>query len=252
MSSRLLNCEYVINDSPIEDRMSFSETVLMEHFTERLRDKLDSQKSPSPILIPEFEGVRGRPDLVCVRIRSMPEAISHEILANYLRFRRYTDLLIGMRYGSFTKWETFVKRSNYSKYDVKSRIHELSEVGLVNVGSDGSVSLGCRMPRMEVESYEGKLTNWRRALVQATTYKVFSHSVRIVMPAVAARHAKKCATIFRAQGFGLIAVESDWSYRFEYRSRKRRPHSRSIALLTAGKVLHRILTDDAINIQSMS
>ena len=97
---------------------------------------------------------------------------------------------------------------------------------------------------VRIETYEGKLTNWRRALHQAIGYCSFSNSVWVVMPVAGARSAKKVPTAFHNNGIGLIAIEDDGSANIEIRSRtRRRPASHRLYLMAVGAVLNRFVEE---------
>lgn len=59
-----------------------------------------------------------------------------------------------------------------------------------------------------IVSIEVKLTNWRQALRQAITYRVFSHISYIALPATIA-HKSNIREHCQAEAIGLIAVDSD-------------------------------------------
>lgn len=60
-----------------------------------------------------------------------------------------------------------------------------------------------------VVSFELKLTDWRRAMVQAFRYKSFSHLVYVVMPEAAAANAGLHSNEFQKYGIGLLAFSPE-------------------------------------------
>lgn len=62
---------------------------------------------------------------------------------------------------------------------------------------------------IQVISFELKLTDWRRAMVQAFRYKSFSHLSYVVMPEATAENAKLHANEFQQYGIGLISFSPE-------------------------------------------
>lgn len=58
---------------------------------------------------------------------------------------------------------------------------------------------------IQVISFELKLTDWRRAMVQAFRYKSFSHLAYVVMPETTVENAKLHINEFQQYGIGLIS-----------------------------------------------
>ena len=226
--------------------MSYSEAVLMERFQEWLAAKLVTSYTSPPVLIREFDDGFSRPDLVQVRTLHMPQCLPVEVFAHYLAYPRYTNLLAQLKLGAPTTFQSLLRNfGDDRKYDIKRRLGELSEAGLVTfLDKERTVALTCHMPEFEIITYEGKLTNLKRALWQACKYLVYSHSVRIVVPAHTAKNALNSEDVFKSIGYGLISAQNDWQFRRQYPSRKRRPRNRARRFYAAGKVLQRLLADE--------
>ena len=58
---------------------------------------------------------------------------------------------------------------------------------------------------INVVSFELKLSDWKRAMVQAFRYRSFSHLSYVVMPEGAAESASRHADEFQQYGIGLLA-----------------------------------------------
>ena len=58
---------------------------------------------------------------------------------------------------------------------------------------------------IRVVSFELKLSDWKRAMIQAFRYRSFSHSSYVVMPEIAAESASRHADEFQQYGIGLLA-----------------------------------------------
>ena len=220
-----------------------TEAALMESFQMALRSGLRSHWSPSRIFLRELAGLQGQPDLVDAHIKALPDAVSLGALAMSLSSPTKARLLAILKYRAPRTRAYLARVTGLSNRSLGSHIQQLERVGLVEVHGNLAVSLGCRLPwgMVDIVAYEGKLSNWRRALHQAIGYRSFCRSVWVVMPASGAQHAKKVATIFRINGIGLISIGDDGSTRIEIRSRKRRPASRRLYLMAVGAVLKRFV-----------
>ena len=221
-----------------------TESVLTENFIDVLSKKPDCRGPSNRILLDELDGLQGRADLVVAHIdpESLPSVTSLEDLAMTLSSPAKARLLAMLRYGAPRTRPYLARVTGFSDRSLGSYVRQLESVGLVKVHRNSALSLGYRLPwsMVEIETYEMKLYDWRRALQQAMNYRSFSHSVRVVMPASGARCAKKLTKVFRNTGIGLVAVENNGSTRIEIRSRKhRRPASRRLYLMAVGVILLR-------------
>ena len=220
-----------------------TESELTEIFKMTLHSAAGRHDSDGRILLHEFDGVRGRPDLVDVSIQVLPFAIESGVLATFLRSPAKASLLAVLRYGASRRREYLTRTTGLSDRSLYDHIGQLAEADLVRVGEDGSVSLGRPLPwsMVDIVAYEAKLSDWRRALRQAIGYRSFSHSVRVVMPVRAAEHARKLAQVFHSNGIGLIAIEENGHSHIKIRSRRQRPSSRRLYLMAVGVALTRYL-----------
>ena len=222
----------------------------MKSFEMALHSDLRSHGRPSRILLRELDGLQGRADLVDAHIKDLPDAVSPRVLATSLSSPTKARLLSILRYRA-PRTRAYLERvTGLSKRSLGSHIRQLEREGLVEVHGNLAISLSCRLPwdMVDIVAYEGKLTNWRRALHQAMGYRSFSRSVRVVMPASGARHAQKLATVFHTNGIGLIAIEEDGSPHIEIRSRKhRRPASRRLYLMAVGAILDRFVEREDVH-----
>ena len=172
-----------------------TESVLTENFKTVLSKSLRSQGSSNRILLDELDGLQGRADLVIARIdfKALPDVPCLEDLAVTLRLPAKARLLAMLRYGASRTRPYLARVTGFSDNSLGSHIRQLESVGLARVHGNSSVSLNYRLPwsMVDIETYEVKLYNWRRALHQAMGYRSFSHSVRVVMPPPGARVRQK-------------------------------------------------------------
>ncbi len=232
-----------LQSPPSADPTPNTEAALVESFKMALHSGMRSRKSPSRILLDELDGLQGRADLVDAHIQALPGAVRLEVLATSLSSPTKARVLAILRYGAPRTRTYLMNFTGLSSHSLGGHIRQLERAGLVRVHSNSTVSLNCPLPwsMVDIVAYEGKLSNWRRALHQAIGYRSFSHSVKVVIPAAGAQHAKKLVTLFRANGIGLISVADDGSTRIEIKSRKRRPASRRLYLMAVGVILKRFI-----------
>ena len=216
----------------------------MNTFETTLKDRGHPTSLWNPAFIRELDGVQGRPDLVVAKVRDIPLHLNIEVLARCLASPTKAWLLSVLRYGAPRRIAYLEKATGLPTHTIQSHIACLSEAGLIKAAANSSVSLACPLPwtMVDIVAYEGKLSNWRRALHQAITYRMFSASVQIVVPSSGASRAKQLETIFRNNGIGLIAVSGDGSSKTEIKSKKRRPRSRRLYLTAVGAILQRLIT----------
>ena len=231
-----------------------NESVLTENFKTVLSKSLRSQGSSNRILLDELDGLQGRADLVIARIdfKALPDVPCLEDLAVTLRLPAKARLLAMLRYGAPRTRPYLARVTGFSDSSLGSHIRQLESAGLARVHGNSSVSLNHRLPwsMVDIEAYEVKLYNWRRALHQAMNYRSFSHSVRVVMPPSGARCARKLTPVFLNNGIGLISIQNDGDTHVEIRSKKhRRPASRSLYLMAVGVILSRSLEGNAFTPQ---
>lgn len=228
-----------------------TEAVLTENFKTVLSKSLRSQGSSNGILLDELDGLQGRADLVVARIdfKSLPDVPCLEDLVVTLSSPAKARLLAMLRYGAPRTRSYLARVTGFSDSSLGSHIRQLESAGLARVHGNSSLSLNYRLPwsMVDIESYEVKLYNWRRALHQAMGYRSFSHSVGVVMPPPGAQCAKKLTPVFHNTGIGLISIENDGGTRIEIRSKKHcRPASRRLYLMAVGVILSRYLEEKAL------
>ena len=216
----------------------------MESFETVLWKGLKPSGQTSGVLLRELDGLQGRADLVVAHIDpgALPNVPSHGDLATTLRSPAKARLLAMLRYGAPRTRPYLSRVTGFSNSSLGSHIRQLESIGLVRVHGNASISLNYRLPwsMVDIETYELKLHNWRRALHQAMGYRSFSHSVRVVMPPPGARCAKQLTPVFHNTGIGLISIGDDGGTRIEIRSKKRsRPASRRLYLMAVGTILYR-------------
>ena len=119
-----------------------------------------------------------------VHFQALPAAIDIDLLAMSLRSPSKAQVLALLKNRVPRRKEYLQKLTGFAEHTLRSHLRDLESVGLVKAHNSSSVSLNCHLPwtMANIVVYEGKLTNWRRALHQAIGYRSFSHQVWVVMP----------------------------------------------------------------------
>ena len=217
----------------------------MDQFEAHLRAKLDSPAQALEFIIRELNSPHGRADLIVAKINwaRLPALLQDQSKASLLTSPANARILATLTYRTPRSCTYLTTITGLAERTLRRHIHQLKSAGLVTIHNDMATSLAHRLPwnMVDIIAYEGKLTNWRRALHQALSYRSYSRCVQIVMPRSGAQHAKALSPLFRAQGIGLISIGQDGFTRTEIRSRKhRRPASRRLYLMAVGNVLTRL------------
>ena len=158
-------------------RVPETETAFMEGFVASLAKTSPSPEPPERIRLYELRGLIGQPDLVDVEFQSLPGDVSLEVLAMSLSSPAKARVLALLKYGAPRRREYLEKLTGFPKHALRNHVQELEIAGLVEVHRTSSVSLKFPLPwtMANIVVYEGKLTNWRRALQQAIGYRSFCH-----------------------------------------------------------------------------
>ena len=194
------------------------------------------------ILIPEFSGFFGFPDLISARVNRVPDFVDLEVLATNIRPIEHARILSVLKYKSPRTKSYLEARTRRPFKTLKPYIKRLHDAGLIQVRGDWAVSLSFALPlsMVDIVAYEGKVSDWRHAMHQAFSYLVFADSARVVMPMRAARRAKpRFPEIFRVMGLGCIGVDDAGNTRVMIRGRRKRSMCPLRHLMATGEVLTR-------------
>ena len=217
---------------------------MTERFARYLRKSPPSFRTGERILLAEFDGIQGRPDIADVEINALPANINLDALAALLRSPTKARLLSSLRHGTPRTIEYLGKITGLSVNSVRGHIREMEAGGLVKTDTHKSVYLLCHLPwdMMDITSYEVKLSNWKRALFQGIGYRAFSRSVWVVMPQSREKGLQKATTAFQTYGIGLMSFSDEGEANVIVRAKRhRRPTSRRLYLMAAGTALAKFL-----------
>ena len=214
----------------------------MDTFEAVLRQHAHPYSESQRLYIRELDGVQGRPDLIVAEVRGLPKQMDIGTASKCLASPAKACILAFLRYGAHRRLTYLERVTGLTKRPLLDHLARLEECGLVNMTNGFNVSLAYPLPwsMVNIAAYEGKLSNWRRALDQAITYRMFSQSVRIVMPSAGARRAKQLSALFKNSGIGLIAIKEGGQTHVEIPSRNLRPRSRPFYLMAVGIVLKQL------------
>jgi hypothetical protein len=114
----------------------------------------------------------------------------------------------------------------------------LADAKLIIIDSVGyHLAEQARLPAVEIDSFEFKLSNWRRALYQATRYRCFSHRVYVVLPPEAIPAARSSIGAFEQLNVGLLLHDEDGYSEQIVRPKKKAPASRQRLYMAIGQIL---------------
>ena len=231
--------------SPLAERpKGDSEVAVTERFAQYLLNSPLSFPRGERILLREFDGIQGRPDIVDAEIKALPADLNLDVLAALLRSPTKARLLSSLRYGTPRTSAYLGRITGLPAHSVRGHVREMEAAGLVKTDTHNSVYLLCHLPwdMVDIAAYEVKLSNWKRALFQGVGYRAFSKSVWVVMPPNKGKGLQKAATAFQAYGIGLMSYSENGEAKVIVRAKRhRRPTSRRLYLMAAGTALAKFL-----------
>ncbi len=220
-----------------------NEAEFAAHFEDYLQAKSDS------VLFSEVLTSSGMPDIVlvaaardCVERTPLPP----EVAAMLTNGRAAVAAALSPRRGHRLDYLARVT-GRESEY-VRRAVTELSGVGLAARDDSGLVRLGPRWPEQlpELEVFELKLADWKKALAQSLRYRRLARRVTVVMPPGPDLHAKRITDFYARYGVGLAQFNPESSH-FTYIMRPRviGPTSRADYLDAVGRIVERTLAQGA-------
>lgn len=127
---------------------------------------------------------------------------------------------------------------------VRRAVAELAAVGLAVRDESGLVRLGPQWPNRlpELEVFELKLTNWKKALAQSLRYRRLAKRVTVVMPPGLDLSAERIIDFYSQYGVGLAQFSPNVSHmRYVLRPRAIGPTSRADYLDAIGRLVERTI-----------
>jgi hypothetical protein len=158
----------------------------------------------------------GKPDLVLATFRSELTPLG-KATAHHARLLAY---LRGVRRASPS---TISARLTMQLATVAATLQSLTDAGaLIPAGESYELSLPWRQILPQITAVEAKVSDWKRAVCQASRNRVFAHQCFVALPlAVADRAAHD--SLVREYQVGVLAIADDGSVRVVRPSPSRRP-----------------------------
>ncbi|GIQ71497.1 hypothetical protein DUZ99_15605 [Xylanibacillus composti] len=213
-----------------------SEEDLVEIFIANL---LNSTIKNSPLILREVDCWQGRADIVAAFIKDK-EPFPQCKQISYLK--HYTSAnIIALLHKRAPRSKTYIlKYLGLSEETINRWLFNLLQADVISITPNGCYTINEKfnIPTIELYAYEVKLSNWKRALYQASQYKGFSNYSYVVMPAKHINPAVKNIEAFRINNVGLIQVEESGSQKVLYKPTKIKPKKKSFHLIGIAHVLH--------------
>ncbi|WP_144557463.1 hypothetical protein [Shouchella miscanthi] len=190
--------------------MFISELCLQEKFIELKRDELKENEK----VLSEFNARFGNVDIVQV-IADDSHLMNYE-QANLLSNYQFAKVIGYLHKKAVRTFDYLAKRTDYDGKVLSSLLSKLAKVNIIKEVTPKRyiISSDFQFPILQFISFEAKLTNWKKAIIQATINKKFSSYSYVVLPLeLAKRLQKNQIHYFQNQNVGLIGVSQD---RMEY------------------------------------
>lgn len=153
----------------------------------------------------------------------------------------YSRILASLRRSVARTEQFLLLRTGLRLPTLRRYVGNMTDLGLVTDLGHRRFTLSDNfvLPDLEICSFEFKLTNWRRALYQATRYRAFSHRVFVVLPTSSLSPALEHVEAFRKLNVGLIFHHPAGHSRAIVWSKKKKPLSRYRLIMAWGMLLSR-------------
>lgn len=186
--------------------MFSTELKLQNSFHNHLQKRIATNES----IIDEFNARFGNVDIV--KVTNNSDYIFRNDQANILAEFRYARIVSLLHNNSIRTIDYIVKTSGYDFNTVKYILKKLVFFDIVYEVNNGRYLIhdNFSFPFLEFTSYEAKLHDWKKAIIQANNNKNFSTYSYVVFPD---ETAKKLATnkndYFKYNNIGLIGVTTE-------------------------------------------
>lgn len=134
------------------------------------------------------------------------------------------ELLAYLRAVREARIDTIASRLRMTLEDAESRVSKLSAIGALTRTSTVALTRHWRNVLPEVLTIEVKVSNWRRALVQASKNLVYSHYAYVAFPAPLATRVRYHSSFSRF-GVGILAIADNGVVTVSRRPRRTNPRA---------------------------
>lgn len=212
-------------------------------FAARFERYLESRSDS--VLFSEVLTSSGMPDLVLVaasrnRIKSTP--LPPEVVSKLTNGRAAVAAALSPRRGH--RLDYLSRATGRNPEYVRRAVAELVGVGLAIRDETGLVRLGPCWPDQlpELEVFELKLADWKKALAQSLRYRRLAKRVTVVMPPGPKLQTERIVDFYSQYGVGLAQFNPDQPHlRYILRPRAIGPTSRADYLDAVGRLAERAL-----------
>lgn len=183
-----------------------TELLLQEKFIELKNKGLNDNEQ----ILSEFNARFGNVDIVQVINNSSNflNCEQAEVLSTY----HYAKILSYIHKKAVRTYNYLYKRSGYTEQTLKAALSKLIKIGIVNEIAPKRYVIAeeFEFPHLQFISYEAKLHDWKKAMLQAYINQKFSTYSYIVLPIKLARRLQeKYIGEFESRNIGLIGVSED-------------------------------------------
>ncbi|NGP46020.1 hypothetical protein G4V62_14075 [Bacillaceae bacterium SIJ1] len=190
--------------------MFTSELCLQKKFIELKEDELKENEK----VLAEFNARFGNVDIVQVIVEDshLMNYEQADLLSNY----QFAKVIGYLHKKAVRTFDYLVKRTDYNEKVLSNLLSKLIKASIIKevIPKRYVISKDFQFPILQFISFEAKLTNWKKAILQATINKKFSSYSYVVLPLeLAKRLQKNNIKYFQNQNVGLIGVSKD---RIEY------------------------------------
>lgn len=214
------------------------EWELSDSFCDNVRDFFAGESSRSVL---ESTCSDGRADLVCARFGPDAPIVFLRRRADILARPLPSRILASLSTDIATTQDQLLSAAGVTLPTLRRTLGELTDAKLVVAEGDAyCLAAQARIPEVEIDSFEFKLSNWRRALYQATRYRCFSHRVYVVLPPEAIPSAASAKAAFEKVNVGMLLHDEDGYSEQIVQPKRRTPASRQRVYMAVGQVLGRL------------
>lgn len=193
--------------------MFSNELELQKRFIDLKKKNINKNEK----LLSEFNARFGNVDIVQVILKN-ENFMKHDqayVLSNY----HYAKVLSFLHKKAIRTYNYLKNQTDYSDSTLQSIISRLKSTNIIEEVSENRfiISPEFQIPILQFISYEAKLKDWKKALLQATLNKKFSSHSYVILPIENAQKINdKKLKYFKLYNIGLIGVsQNELQYLFK-------------------------------------
>ncbi len=179
-------------------------------------NQLENKKSTNTNILQEFNARFGNVDIVEVDFDCFENTLDNtqtELLSVYSN-----ALVVGyLHKNSYRTFKYLLNKTGYTEDYLNSIILSLEKANIIFESGNRKYTIcpNFQFPNLKFSSYELKLKDWKKAILQATRNTSFSYKSFVVMPNKEAIKLKEnYSNIFSLYNIGLIGVTNSTHYKY--------------------------------------